>query len=420
MKFIKTPVKGMCDMLPGDMRLREHVLGMIKKTYGSYGFMQIETPVMEHIENLTSKQGGDNEKLIFKVMKRGADLQRALQKGDGELADNGLRYDLTVPLARYYANNKEQLPAPFKALQIGSVWRADNPQKGRFRQFMQCDIDILGDESNLAEIELISATASMLTRIFAEINVTDFTIHINDRQLLGAVALSAGFTQEQVGSVLISLDKFDKIGLDGIEKELLQNGYDAAVVENYLRVYRSVRPGISIAEFCAGIDRARLPQEAADNLAQIIECVRPMISQGVKLVFDPTLVRGMGYYTGPIFEVTMDGYGFSIAGGGRYDRMIGRFSGQDVCASGFSIGFERIVTILKDHMQGGYRRKEEAVAYLIGGKVPQARRMQVLADAARLREAGAIATVLPMNKNIRHQIERLEAEGYNRFEKVFE
>ena len=177
MKFIKTPVKGMCDMLPADMRLREHVLSMIKTTYATYGFMQIETPVMEHIENLTSKQGGDNEKLIFKVMKRGAELQRAIEKGDGEYADNGLRYDLTVPLARYYANNKEKLPAPFKAMQLGNVWRADNPQKGRFRQFTQCDIDILGDDSSLAEIELITATASMLSQIFAAVSYTHLRAH---------------------------------------------------------------------------------------------------------------------------------------------------------------------------------------------------------------------------------------------------
>ena len=224
MKFVKTPVKGMCDMLPEDMRLREHILDLIKKTYASYGFMEIETPVMEHIENLTSKQGGDNEKLIFKVMKRGAELRRAIDAGKEEFADNGLRYDLTVPLARYYANNKEKLPVPFKALQIGNVWRADNPQKGRFRQFVQCDIDILGDDTNLAEIELVSATADMLSRIFAEIGITDFTIHINDRQILRGAALKAGFSEDDIPSVLISLDKFDKIGLDGIRKDLVEYG----------------------------------------------------------------------------------------------------------------------------------------------------------------------------------------------------
>ena len=420
MKFIKTPVKGMCDMLPSDMRLREHVLGMIKETYSRYGFMQIETPVMEHIENLTSKQGGDNEKLIFKVMKRGAELQRAIDKGDGEYADNGLRYDLTLPLARYYACNKEKLPSPFKALQMGNVYRADNPQKGRFRQFTQCDIDILGDDSSLAEIELICATSEMISRILGEIGLTEFTVHLNDRELLGAVACAAGFAQEDVGSVLITLDKFDKIGLDGIERELLAGGYAPETVERYLAVYRGVHEGVTIEEFCAAIDPEKLPRRAADNLADILACVAPMLPAGVKIVFDPTLVRGMGYYTGPIFEVTIDGYSFSIAGGGRYDRMIGKFSGQEVCASGFSIGFERIVTILKDHMQGSSQLPGEPTAFLIGGRVSKERRIEVLDSARALRERGEIATVLPMAKNIRNQIEKLEAEGYRRFEKVFE
>lgn len=420
MKFIKTPVKGMCDMLPSDMRLREHVLSMIKKSYGQYGFMQIETPIVEHIENLTSKQGGDNEKLIFKVMKRGAELQRAIDKGDGEYADNGLRYDLTLPLARYYACNKEKLPSPFKALQMGNVYRADNPQKGRFRQFTQCDIDILGDDSNLAEIELITATASMLTQIFAEIGITDFTIHINDRRILGAVALCAGFAEEDVGSVLISLDKFDKIGLAGIEKELLENGYAQETVDKYLAVYRAVKEGISIDEFCAGIGETYLPQDVRQNLADIIESVSPVLAQGVKIVFDPTLVRGMGYYTGPIFEVTMDGYNFSIAGGGRYDKMIGKFSGQDVAASGFSIGFERIVTILKDHMQDASKLPEGSTAYLIGNRVSLERKAEVLATARRLREDGTVVTVLPMAKNMKHQIDLLEAEGFTKFEKIYE
>ena len=419
MKFIKTPVKGMCDMLPADMRLREHVLSMIKATYATYGFMQIETPVMEHIENLTSKQGGDNEKLIFKVMKRGAELQRAIEKGDGEYADNGLRYDLTVPLARYYANNREKLPAPFKAMQLGNVWRADNPQKGRFRQFTQCDIDILGDDSSLAEIELITATASMLSQIFAEIGVTDFTVHINDRQILGAVALAAGFAEEDIGSVLISLDKFDKIGLDGIRNDLLQGGYPEETVDRYLAVYRTVKEGVTIAEFCAAIPQEVLPARVGENLAEIIACVRPMLSPGVKIVFDPTLVRGMGYYTGPIFEVTIDGYNFSIAGGGRYDKMIGKFSGQNVPACGFSIGFERIVTILKDHMQSAMKL-QNASAYLIGNRVGRERKAEVIAKAMELRRAGETVTVLPMSKNVGHQIELLEAEGFTRFEQIYE
>lgn len=303
---------------------------------------------------------------------------------------------------------------------MGNVYRADNPQKGRFRQFTQCDIDILGDDSSLAEIELITATASMLTQIFAEIGITDFTIHINDRRILSAVALCAGFAEEDVGSVLISLDKFDKIGLAGIEKELLDNGYAQETVDKYLDVYRAVKEGISIDEFCAGIGEAYLPEDVKQNLADIIASVAPVLSGGVKIVFDPTLVRGMGYYTGPIFEVTMDGYNFSIAGGGRYDKMIGKFSGQDVAASGFSIGFERIVTILKDHMQDASKLPEGSTAYLIGSRVSLERKAEVLSTARRLREDGTVVTVMPMAKNMKHQIGLLEAEGYTRFEKIYE
>ena len=230
----------------------------------------------------------------------------------------------------------------------------------------------------------------------------------------------AGFAEEDVGSVLISLDKFDKIGLDGIERELLQNGYAPETVERYLAVYRGVHEGVSIEEFCAAIPADFLPRKAADNLAEILACVAPMLAPGVKIVFDPTLVRGMGYYTGPIFEVTMDGYNFSIAGGGRYDKMIGKFSGQDVAASGFSIGFERIVTILKDHMQDASKLPEGSTAYLIGSCVSLERKAEVLATARKLREDGTVVTVLPMAKNMKHQIGLLEAEGFTKFEKIYE
>ena len=419
MSFTKAPVKGMCDMLPADMRLRERVLSMIKKSYGACGFLLVETPAMEHIGNLTSRQGGDNEKLIFKVLKRGAELTRALESGSGELADNGLRYDLTVPLARYYANNREQLPAPFKALQIGSVWRAESPQKGRFRQFTQCDIDILGDASNLAEIELVTATSGMLARIFDGVpGVTGLTVHLNDRRILRAVALQAGFREEDVGPVLVSLDKLDKIGLDGVRAEMLANGLDAGAVDRYLAVYRDAAPSDACAAFCAPVPAELLPADVAANLDDILSCVRPLLPAGVSVVFDPALVRGMGYYTGPVFEVTLDGYGFAIAGGGRYDRMIGKFSGQDVPAAGFSIGFERIVTVLKDHASGPEKIAGETVAFLIAPDVPQSRRMEVLREARALRDGGATVILQPMQKNLRRQIELLEAEGYARFEKI--
>ncbi len=419
MKFVKTPVKGMCDMLPEDMRLREHILDLIKKTYASYGFMEIETPVMEHIENLTSKQGGDNEKLIFKVMKRGAELRRAIDAGKEEFADNGLRYDLTVPLARYYANNKEKLPVPFKALQIGNVWRADNPQKGRFRQFVQCDIDILGDDTNLAEIELISATADMLSKIFAEIGITDFTIHINDRQILRGAALKAGFSEDDIPSVLISLDKFDKIGLDGIRKDLVENGFPEETVDRYLSIYSQLGTETDCAAFCVQIGEEFLPAQAAQGLMEIMAGAGEMISEHVKLVFDPTLVRGMGYYTGTIFEASIDGYNFSIAGGGRYDKMIGKFCGQDVSACGFSIGFERIITILRDHLEGGTPVAEEHLAILIDKNAPMEKKLATFARARQLREEGTLVTILPMRKNMKQQIAKLEEQGYHSFEKVY-
>lgn len=418
MKFIKTPVKGMCDMLPADMRMREHVFGMIKESYAKYGFMQIETPVMEHIENLTSKQGGDNEKLIFKIMKRGADLQRAIDAGNQEFADNGLRYDLTVPLARYYANNKENLPTPFKALQIGNVWRADKPQKGRFRQFTQCDIDILGDETNLAEIELIAATSDMLSKIFAEVGISEFTIHINDRRILSAIALQAGFKEEEIPSVLISLDKFDKIGLEGIHAELVENGYAEDVVERYLSVYKTME-AVGCGEFCKNIDESFLSGAVIQNVEDIISCAKAMISDKVTIAFDPTLVRGMGYYTGTIFEVSINGYNFSIAGGGRYDKMIGKFSGQDVHAAGFSIGFERIITILKDKMEDGAKIGEDNLAILIAKDVPLDKKNALFKEAKDLREKGAVVTIQPMRKNVKQQITKLENEGYNNFRKVY-
>ena len=417
MKFIKTPVKGMCDMLPSDMRLREHVLSMIKKTYSAYGFMQIETPVMEHIENLSSNQGGENEKLIFKVMKRGAELSRAIEAGKGEYADNGLRYDLTLPLSRFYANNKEQLPVPFKALQIGNVWRADNPQKGRFRQFTQCDIDILGDETDLAEIELISATSRMLSDIFAQIGISEFTVHVGDRRILKAAAVAAGFKEEDLGQVLISLDKLDKIGVDGILAELKENGFDEDVAKKYLSMYE--KTGSSVETFCEGIPSELLAESVKQEMNEIIEGAGAMLPAGVSIMFDPCLVRGMGYYTGPIFEVTIDGYGFAIAGGGRYDEMIGKFAGMPVPACGFSIGFERIVTILKDNLDKLNIEKTNGTAFLIDKKVSAAERLKVFEKAAAIRAAGGCATILPMKKNVKRQVELLENEGYTEFEKVY-
>lgn len=419
MGFIKTPIKGMSDFLPSDMRLREHVIGMIKETYALYGFSQIETPVMEHMENLTGKQGGENEKLIFPVMKRGADLQRALEK-NGELADSALRYDLTVPLSRYYANNMAALPTPFKALQIGSVFRADKPQKGRFRQFTQCDIDILGDPSILAEIELISATTAMLTKIFAEAGISGFTVHVNDRRILKGMAKSAGFPEDSFDTVFIILDKMDKIGIDGVRDELIKSGFDTAAVDKYVTMFGKITEGISCKDFCGLIGDGAIDSSVVESMDTILSCVKPMISGSVTLLFDPTLVRGMSYYTGTIFEITIDGYNFSIAGGGRYDEMIGKFCGQKVCACGFSIGFERIITILKDSMgDKAFARGKQCIAILVENGADTTKMSEVFAKAAKLREDGNIVTVQPLNKNIKFQIQKLEEDGYTQFEKVY-
>ena len=421
MAFSKKPVKGMTDFLPADMRLRESVLADIKRTYAQYGFAQIETPMMEHIGNLTSKQGGDNEKLIFKVQKRGAALARAWESGNrDELVDNGLRYDLTVPLARFYANNKEQLPSPFRALQVGPVWRADQPAKGRFRQFTQCDIDVLGDATNLAEIELITATSDALCRVLGRAGIQQFTVHVNDRRILQAAALRAGFAEEDLGGVLVTLDKLDKIGFDGVRAELLENGADEAVADAYLNLFRNeAASGDTFsAGFCSSVDAEELADVAA-NLDEIIRAAAALTGEGVNIEFDPTLVRGMGYYTGPIFEVTVDNFGISIAGGGRYDEMIGKFSGEDVCACGFSIGFERIIAVLRDADVTGEAEAGEATAFLIDAKADQSRRLEALRQAQDLRKLGKSAAVLPMRKNMKRQIQTLEDEGFTDFVKVY-
>lgn len=418
MKFRKTPVKGTCDILPDEMRLREYVLSMIKETYELYGFSQIETPVMEHIENLTGKQGGENEKLMFQILKRGEDLKRAFEDGKFELADSGLRYDLTVPLARYYANSMSKLTMPFKSLQIGNVFRADKPQKGRFRQFMQCDIDILGDNTILAEIELIAATATMLTNIFKEVGISEFTVHINDRKILKAMAAYSGFYEENFDEVFISLDKMDKIGADKVKEELLLKGYPIEMVAKFISIFSNWNEGSSCAEFCNFLSNDLLDKQVIENIDTIITCVKKMINRDVKLVYNPALVRGMSYYTGTIFEISITGYNFSIAGGGRYDEMIGKFCGQNIAACGFSIGFERIITILQDNAKCNNYRRKKSIAILIDKNISSERTIEIFEEATALRECGNIVLVQPLNKNVKYQVENLEKDGYTDIRKV--
>ena len=407
MALKKKPVTGMKDMLPKEMEIRDYVIHLIKETYKTYGFSSMETPCVEHIENLCSKQGGDNEKLIFKILKRGEKLKIDEAKEENDLVDGGLRYDLTVPLARYYANHMSELPSPFKAMQIGNVWRADRPQKGRFRQFMQCDIDILGEPGILAEIELILATTAMLGKL----NFQNFTVCINDRNILKAMAAYSGFKEEDYDEVFIVLDKMDKIGKEGVAAELQELGYGKESVEAYLGLFDEVTPDVEGIRYLKEKLGSCLSSETAEGMETIISSVEEAREAKFGIRFDPTLVRGQSYYTGTIFEVTMDDFGGSVAGGGRYDKMIGKFTGQDTPACGFSIGFERIVMLL---LENGYEvpRKGAKKAYLLEKNMPKEGMLKVLAMAKADREAGKQVLIANMKKNKKFQKEQLQAEGY--------
>ena len=414
MALSKKPVTGMKDILPEEMQIRDYVIGVIRDTYGKFGFTSIETPCMENIANLTNKQGGDNEKLIFKILKRGEKLDVAAAETEADVVDAGMRYDLTVPLVRYYSNNAAKLPAPFKALQMGNVWRAEHPQRGRFRQFMQCDIDILGEPSNLAEIELILATTTTLGRL----GFKGFEIRINDRQILKAVAAYSGFAEEDCDSVFITLDKMDKIGVDGVEAELLEKGFAKEAVEKYLELYRGLEKADNGVAYLAEKLQGVLEPSVTEGLREIIDSVSATRSSDFKMVFDATLVRGMSYYTGTIFEIAIPEYGGSCGGGGRYDRMVGKFTGNDVPACGFSIGFERIIMLL---MENGFQvpAQPAKVAYLIEKGVGGERLCEIIAKAQERRSDGTQVLVARMNKNKKFQKEQLMAQGYVEFEEFY-
>lgn len=414
MAMKKKPVTGMKDILPREMEIRDYVIGLIKDTYKVFGFTSVETPCMEHIENLSSNQGGENEKLIFKILKRGEKLKLDEAECEADLVDGGLRYDLTLPLSRYYANNANNLPSPFKALQMGNVWRADRPQRGRYRQFMQCDIDILGEPSYLAEIELIQATTTLLGRL----DFKDFTIRINDRRILKAMTAYSGFTPKEYDTVFIILDKMDKIGLEGVERELLEAGYPKETVEKYLALFHMVTKDtegiMRLKEELAGF----LEPKVAEDLCMIINSVEQVKEAEFKMCFDPTLVRGMSYYTGPIFEIAMDEYGGSVGGGGRYDEMVGKFTGQDTSACGFSIGFERIILLLLEREYQIPSRGTKK-AYLIEKGMTDSRLMEIFQKAKQERAEGKQINLVMMKKNKKFQKEQMQAEGYVEFQEFF-
>ena len=414
MALSKKPVTGMKDILPEEMEIRDYVMNVIKETYGKFGFTSIETPCVENIVNLNCKAGGENEKLIFKILKRGEKLRLAVAESEEDLVDGGLRYDLTVPLVRYYSNHANELPSPFKALQMGNVWRADRPQHGRYRQFMQCDIDILGEPSNLAEIELILATTTTLGKL----GFKNFQIRINDRQILKAMACYSGFQEEDYDQVFIFLDKMDKIGIEGVEEELLTAGYSKEQTETYLGLFKGMEAAEDAIAYITDTLADILPEGVKDSFREIIDSVEATKGDFFELKFDPTLVRGMSYYTGTIFEIAMPEFGGSCGGGGRYDKMVGKFTGNDVPACGFSIGFERIILLL---WESGFKVPKEGkkVAYLMEKGLPAKELCRVMAQAQKERESGNQILVARMNKNKKFQKEQLISQGYEEFQEFY-
>lgn len=390
-------VKGTNDYLPAEAEIRDYLSSVIIDTYKNGGFEHIITPILEDAENLDKSDGGDNLNLIFKVLKRGEKLNRALQAGDAsQLSDMGLRYDLTLPLCRYYANNRQHLPSPFKAIQTDRVYRAENCQRGRLREFIQCDIDIIGSTAPECEVELILTTARALRRI----GMGNFKVKINHRGLLRSLLQSFGFEEGQLDSVCVTFDKLDKIGSEGVSAELTEKGFDSETVAKFTSFFSG--DTITLDDVCSVVGES----EYADNLKYIIDCVKALAPEE-EIVFDVSLVRGQGYYTGAVFEIESVDFKGAIAGGGRYDNLIGKFLGEKIPAVGFSIGFERIFAILKDKgaftIPGG--KKKVAVLYDKEGFVDAYKK------ANELREQYDV-TLLEKAKKVGKQIARLEERGF--------
>lgn len=396
------PSKGMRDFLPEDKALREKMMEIIRSEYTKHGFLEIETSIIEDLNRLVNSDGGENTKLIFKILKRGEKLQ--LDQSDmkeDNLADLGLRFDLTLPLSRYYCNNMNDLPKIFKAMQTGYVYRAERPQKGRFRGFVQCDMDIMGDPSNGAEMELIHAISSTLVRL----GLKDFTIKINDRRLLLASIASCGFATEDFGKVCIILDKADKIGVEGVSKELLKEGFEENLVNQLMAVMETIE-----TEGLQGLKEKGVCPEAVQSLEEIIDTIEAVDGGKYNIDFDFTLVRGMGYYTGTIFEIAYSNLGYSVAGGGRYDKMIGSFIGQDIPAVGFSIGFERIFEILKEEGNQFFNPTQLALIY-----TEQDSMKEVMMKADELRSDYDAVSLFKKEKKFGKQLERMAKFGFTAF-----
>ena len=402
MKANLNPAKGMRDITPYEKEIRDYVEGVIVNTYKKSGFELFETPVVENIENLTGSEGGENLMLIYKILKRGdkLDLQKEGLTED-ELSDLGLRYDLTVPLSRFYCNNRADLLPIFKALQVGNVFRAERAQKGRYRSFKQCDIDIIGDGTQAAELELIATTAKALNAL----NVTDFMVRFNDRRVLKAVILNCGFTEEEFDGVCIIVDKMDKIGIGGIKNEMEGKDYNKTSVEKLMGALKEINEK---GTDC--LNEYGVQNNVVQDVKNVLEESNAYANGKYDVVFDFTLIRGMGYYTGSIFEIAYKDLGYSIAGGGRYDEMVGNFIGEKIPAIGFSIGFERLVNQL---MEENFKVPDLEKAVLL--YEPADRYIDVLAKAENIREEGYTVSIFEKAKKLGKQLNQFQGYGYKKF-----
>lgn len=384
------PPRGMRDFLPEQKAARERVLSVIRGTFSRYGYQEIETPPVEELPRLLSSEGGENAKLIYQILRRNVPEGTPLEQA----ADLGLRYDLTVPLARFYATNRAALPEVFRGMQIGSVFRAERPQKGRFRQFTQCDLDVLGEPSIIAETELIVATVSTLQVL----GLQGCRVRLNDRRLLTALMQHCGFAPNAHAAVLITVDKLDKIGMEGVAKQLRAENHPAQAVDLLVQVLESGRS---------------FPEAPTQDLEAITEAVQPILGADV-VRFDPTLVRGMGYYTGSIFELEHPESASSVGGGGRYDSMVGRFAGQQVPACGFSIGFERIVDLVQQAHSGTLNQ----LALIYDADVSGQQLARVLAVQHSYIAQGWTVRLVPGARRLNRVLEPLVAQGFTHFATV--
>ena len=405
--------RGMRDFLPADKARRERVLSVIRDRYRAHGFDEIETPVVEEYDRLHAGIGGDNEKLSFNILRRGLDAEavRAAADDPAELSDLGLRYDLTVPLARFYASNRGQLPGVFRSIQIGPVWRAERPQKGRYRQFVQCDIDIIGDASARAEAELLAASLDAVDALGLE----GASVRINDRRVLEWMLEHFGFTEDERPQVLITIDKLDKIGPEGVAAELRERGATTTAVDAF-QAFLGRPQTLEYHPFGDRQIRKALPDDAPDELVAHLVGIGEAVAAGrgqddIPLVFDPFLVRGMGYYTGTIFELAHPSVTYSLGGGGRYDGMIGRFLQQDVPAVGFSLGFERLVDLVSTDPATA----AQAIVLVHDAAVPVA---ELVAHKTALVAKGARVRLEQRTKNLKALLERSAADGYTHFASV--